>query len=421
MKTIFTRLQAKLCLAFTGALLSTTAFSQIDVLVCGAVSDSAYLNDVQTKLMATGSFNSVQNFNIYFGTPTLSFLQGFDAVLSFTDYSPQNSSAYGDTLAAYIDGGGGVVSCVFQNASVPVMGRFDSLEYQVVVWDNQTDSPLTLGDILLSCHPTTFGITSFDGGASSYRSTSDSLAPGAQFTAEWSDGTWLIAVKEGVGASDARRADLNFYPPSSAIRSDFWIDTTQGAELMENALLWVANELNAVPPAIGPVTGQAAVCAGDGGIYAVAPVSNAVIYAWSVPAGTQILSGQGTTSISITAGNTSGDIMVAVMDSCGSMDTTIFPLTINVCTGIQSVNNSFAINVYPNPNDGVCTISIANASSSTLLEIVDLQGKVVYSENMSDVNGNVTKQLDLSSLAGGAYFLKVTSGTEAHVQKIFRN
>jgi hypothetical protein len=415
MKTIFTRLQAKVCLAFTGALLATNAFSQIDVLICGAVADSTYINDVQAKLIATGSFSSVQKYNTYNGTPTLAYMESFDAILSFTDYQPMDPTAYGDTLAAYIDGGGGVVSCVFANASVPVLGRFDTTEYQVVLWSGQTSGQLMLGNIIVPCHPTVTGITNFDGGSSSYRSTSNTLTPGGQFIAQWSDGSWLVAVKEGVGPSNVRRADLNFYPPSSDARSDFWSSATQGADLMKKALYWVAGFSD-----LGPVTGASSVCAGDGGTYSVTPVANAINYTWTVPAGTQILTGQGTSAITVTAGNTSGNIMVAMTDSCG-IDTTVFPLTVNVCAGIQSVSNSVSINVYPNPNDGACTVSIANASSATMLEIIDLQGKVVYSENMSDVNGSVTKQLDLSSLAGGAYFLKVTSGNATHVQKIFRN
>jgi hypothetical protein len=46
---------------------------------------------------------------------------------------------------------------------------------------------------------------------------------------------------------------------------------------------------------------------------------------------------------------------------------------------------------------------------------------MVYSESISDLNGSFTKQLDLSALASGAYFLKVTLGNDTFVQKIFRN
>ncbi len=66
--------------------------------------------------------------------------------------------------------------------------------------------------------------------------------------------------------------------------------------------------------AAGPVTaGQTLWCTGDGGYtFSVAPVDGATGYIWSVPAGSVITGGQGTPSIIMTAGGTSGDVCVEV-------------------------------------------------------------------------------------------------------------
>ena len=341
MKTLYSKLKTKVALAGTALLLTTSAIAQTDVLVCGAASPQSWLDDVQTKLIATGAFNSVATYNLYLtGTPTLAYLQGFDAVLVYTDYGPMDPVTFGNNLAQYIDGGGGVVNCTFSNASVLITGNFNTTTYQVIVPNNgQNSSPqLTLGAILDPCSPIMTGITSFDGGSSSYRSSSSTLAPGASFVANWSNGEWLVAKKENVGPANARRADLNFYPPSSTVRSDFWDAATQGGQLMANALLWVAGVTSAsAPPATpGAVTGLGTICEGTSTTYSISSVSGATGYTWTVPAGSTISGGQGTTTITVVAGNTSGNVTVTADNTCGSSAPSTFALTINPMPTVSS-------------------------------------------------------------------------------------
>jgi hypothetical protein len=143
----------------------------------------------------------------------------------------------GDVLAEYVDAGGGVVLAVFANASIPLAGRWVSGGYEVILPTGQTSGgPLTLGTVLVPAHPVMAGVTSFDGGTSSYRPTTTVLTAGSTAIANWSDGRVLIA--EG---SSPRRIDLGFYPPSSDCRIDFWTAATDGALIMANALTYVAD------------------------------------------------------------------------------------------------------------------------------------------------------------------------------------
>lgn len=230
----------QLTLLLVAFFIGKSGFSQISVLVCGAPSTASWNNDVQSKLLATGQFSTVDIFNTTSGTPTLANLQAYDAVLTFTDAGAQDPTLLGNNLAAYIDGGGGVVNCVFANASVPIQGAFNTSTYQVVVPAGQTQgTTLTLGTILDPSHPTVQGLTNLNGGSSSYTSTSTTLAPGAVTVAQWNNGSWLVAYKENVGPSNARRVDINLYPPSSDARSDFWSSSSQGGLLMANALSYV--------------------------------------------------------------------------------------------------------------------------------------------------------------------------------------
>jgi hypothetical protein len=74
-----------------------------------------------------------------------------------------------------------------------------------------------------------------------------------------------------------------------------------------------------IPPGTpGGLTGPVNVCGGStGNTYTITAVPNASSYNWFVPAGATITSGQGTTGITVTMGNTSGSVYVQAVGSCG--------------------------------------------------------------------------------------------------------
>ncbi len=215
------------------------------------------LADVSKKVVLTGKVDTADKYNIYTGAlPTLSQLQAFDAVLVWGGsylWSSQVSIDLGDLLADYVDSGGGVVVATFALGSnggywIP-QGRFASDYYQCIIPAlNQLDGQATLGTVHQPFHPIMQGVNSFDGGSSSYR-VDTTIDPFANLIAEWSDREPLIATKDlGI----ARRADLNFYPPSSDVRSDFWQTSTDGDMIMANALDWVANAPDPFTLAVSP-------------------------------------------------------------------------------------------------------------------------------------------------------------------------
>ena len=74
----------------------------------------------------------------------------------------------------------------------------------------------------------------------------------------------------------------------------------------------------AAPPAPGAISGPTSPCVGSVQTYSIAAVAGATSYAWTVPGGWTINSGQGSTSISVTVGATAGNICVSASNTCGS-------------------------------------------------------------------------------------------------------
>jgi hypothetical protein len=74
--------------------------------------------------------------------------------------------------------------------------------------------------------------------------------------------------------------------------------------------------------------------------------------------------------------------------------------------------------VYPNPNEGLFTMEISNASPTTyMMNVRNMVGQTVMSEAIN-VNGNVTKTMDLTSFDKGVYFVTLENGDERLVRKV---
>ncbi len=196
--------------------------------------EPTWVLDVRNKLSGTGLFEAVDEFDGGAGTPTLAQLNAYDAVMVSNDYPWSSATNLGNVLAAYVDGGGGVVQAMFAvGGGVPLAGNWTA-SYSSIVFGPATIGTATLGTITDQNHPIMIGVEAFNGGTSSYRPTNTTLTAGATLIASWSDGKPLVAVGPKIN-----RVDLGFYPPSNNARVDFWQAGTDGVKLMANALLYV--------------------------------------------------------------------------------------------------------------------------------------------------------------------------------------
>lgn len=89
--------------------------------------------------------------------------------------------------------------------------------------------------------------------------------------------------------------------------------------------------MDPLPDNATAITGQASVCQGSTVSFYTNPVLNATSYVWSIPMGATILTGQGTSMITVQFnGSTSGDVTVFGQNSCGGGQPYIFPVTVNL-------------------------------------------------------------------------------------------
>lgn len=77
------------------------------------------------------------------------------------------------------------------------------------------------------------------------------------------------------------------------------------------------------------------------------------------------------------------------------------------------------INLYPNPNNGKFNLSFElSEKGNTKVSILDIDGKKVYDESLTNFSGKYNKEVDLSKHAKGIYFVRVEQGKHALIKKI---
>jgi hypothetical protein len=91
--------------------------------------------------------------------------------------------------------------------------------------------------------------------------------------------------------------------------------------------------------------------------------------------------------------------------------------------GVQENNYSSGFSVYPNPSHGLFRISYFTADKISLqLNINDSRGKCVYSERVSEMQGEFNCEIDMSRYAKGIYTIEIIADNKKRqVKKVIVN
>lgn len=87
---------------------------------------------------------------------------------------------------------------------------------------------------------------------------------------------------------------------------------------------------------------------------------------------------------------------------------------------VENIDFANNVTIFPNPNTGSFELNVEGIDGELAINVFDMNGKVVYTENTSKVS-SFQKSMNLSSLAGGVYYVKVSSGENSAVKKLVIN
>jgi len=108
-----------------------------------------------------------------------------------------------------------------------------------------------------------------------------------------------------------------------------------------------------------------------------------------------------------------GTVLIYTIDSCVSGDLGAYlHYNLNVCypAGINNVSGDVSLNIYPNPNQGVFTVTVSSANHITgTMSVSDQLGRIIKTQNI-DVTGTKQLPMELGNLSAGAYLLEINTG-----------
>ncbi len=228
-------------MSITIALLATSAYAQsVVVLGPGATNET-----VRGTVMSSGWFASTDAIDIDTQVPDLAAISGYGAVLVYSDGPAMDNVALGDTLAAFVDAGGGVVVAGrMLDDSVGIDGRLHTQGYLPVdrgttsIPSFATMSPLPgweweQGPV--QGHPITMGLDDFNGGVASQHIVGITESANADRIADWDTGALGVAALVNPALVCGRTAAVNMLPVCGP---NTWDCDGDGRMLLAQALLW---------------------------------------------------------------------------------------------------------------------------------------------------------------------------------------
>lgn len=218
--------------------------------------------------------------------------------------------------------------------------------------------------------------------------------------------TWTAACGTIVGPNNLSGVTIDW--PSSFVSCSLSVSASNACGT-GGARTLVVSAIPAMPPAI---TGTNLPCAGAVETYSTAGSAGATDYAWTVPAGATIIGGQGSNSLLMQWGSTSGNVTVRASNTCGNSSVRSLACTIN-CRSAQ-VDQSMEIaeaSVYPNPASEKITLRFNSAEAEKyVLKIMDMPGQVVLEKSGASISGTNLVDMDVDVLPDGIYMLQLKCG-----------
>ncbi|MFT3909182.1 MAG: M36 family metallopeptidase [Ferruginibacter sp.] len=184
----------------------------------------------------------------------------------------------------------------------------------------------------------------------------------------------------------------------------------------------------------GAITPSAPACPSTDVTYTIAAVPFATSYIWSVPTNATYVSGQGTTSFTVTykPAFVSGTVTVKSVNNCSTSAVSSLAVDASGCTPVSpfagakgviapAVVKAEETGIYPNPSNGIFKINLnaAGTTGNVTIQLVDMYGKVVLQQKAAvNASGNVSATINAQNVPAGIYEVRYNNGKMMNAQKL---
>ena len=99
---------------------------------------------------------------------------------------------------------------------------------------------------------------------------------------------------------------------------------------------------------------------------------------------------------------------------CQAIDTV--SVTFDDCSAISELTGS-NVSIYPNPSNGNFIVSLSNISEQVSVQVVDMQGRLIYSQ-IEGLKVGKENVISLDNVERGVYLISVSSNKGRYTQSI---
>lgn len=170
--------------------------------------------------------------------------------------------------------------------------------------------------------------------------------------------------------------------------------------------------LNVSPnPTVNVSASSTSICVGQ---TATLTASGAGAYSWSPSASLSSSTG------SVVIANPTVTTVYSVSGTSGLCSgNNSYSLTVDVCTGIETLNETDVLSIYPNPfSDDLQITFNTNTLSQVDLMMYDVLGKEIWNDSFKEIKGSV--QLNHLNLSNGIYWLKIRYNNQEFYKKVIK-
>lgn len=213
---------------------------------------------------------------------------------------------------------------------------------------------------------------------------------------------WYTSATGGVGSSSAPI-------PSTSVGASYFVSQTTCGEGARAEIVITIEPA----PTVTVNDGINLICQSTNS-HVTLTASGATTYTWLPVTGLNV-----STSSSVLASPTSTTTytVTGTMGNCSS--TAVATVTVDVCDGIEDAYAGTNISVFPNPTTGEVTISISNANfTEAEISVINILGKVVFNNSYDNNAADFNKQINLSDVSNGIYYVKINIDGAIKIEKL---
>ena len=110
------------------------------------------------------------------------------------------------------------------------------------------------------------------------------------------------------------------------------------------------------------------------------------------------------------------NVTLVVSNECGN---DFITKQIDITSSISELNTITDLRIFPNPTNKLFHVEMTLSESIDLqIEVMDIHGRIVHKESMNNLDGKVSKSIDLSDEPSGTYLLRFINGEQVKNKKI---